>query len=139
MHSCVFSLLQLLWPWHCERRCDRASTSAPTNVLFLSGDRMLSARCDAAVRIPPRGQEEDDDGNDGEQRYQEVLWEAGENERDDTVLMASCTEMGGDAGEGFRARDCVNGSLIPRCILLKNLPSPFIFPSCCSSNSSPEF
>ncbi len=93
-----------MWPWRCERRCGYAITSSPTTAILLAGDRVLSARCDAAI--------------EGEGGGGDMLWEAGEGEEE--VLMASCTELERTENGVVRAKDCVNGTLVRRYLPIRD-------------------
>eukprot|EP00095_Tigriopus_kingsejongensis_P002661 maker-scaffold1023_size69924-snap-gene-0.12 protein:Tk02661 transcript:maker-scaffold1023_size69924-snap-gene-0.12-mRNA-1 annotation:"PREDICTED: hypothetical protein LOC100747979" len=106
---------QLIWPWHCERRCPSLLTDEKRNVILLSGDRMLSANCDIAVKAPTSITSD-----------REPIWRDFQNDRN-AVLMASCTsldliqredrERGEPSSAFIRARDCVNGTLMPRQVI----------------------
>ena len=108
----LFLNFQLMWPWHCERRCPSLSSGSDQNVILLAGDRMLSADCDIAHKMAPislsnpsRRVKEDDS----------TLWSDYAKNRN-SVLMASCTHLEID-GDEIMANDCVNGSLVPRVFL----------------------
>lgn len=73
------SFFQLIWPWHCERRCESLPTDLSRNVLLLAGDRMIAATCDSAL-------------NTGPVANGKVIWADPNNNRPD-VLMASCTDI----------------------------------------------
>ena len=45
----------------------------------------------------------------------ETLWDS--NDMDETTLLASCTILGANGTDYFRAQDCINGSLLPSQIL----------------------
>ena len=45
----------------------------------------------------------------------ETLWDS--NDAPDTTLLASCTILGGNGTDYFRAQDCINGSLLQSQIL----------------------
>ena len=47
----------------------------------------------------------------------ETLWDS--NDAPDTTLLASCTILGGNGTDYFRAQDCINGSLLQSQILGK--------------------
>ncbi len=96
---------QLEWPYHCERRCQSIPTDPSRNVIFLSGDRMVSASCDAAFR------------NDGDDYSRRPVW-SDPGRTSPSVLMASCTDFDADPVSGtIVGRDCVNGTLMPRRLL----------------------
>ncbi|TRY69959.1 hypothetical protein TCAL_04884 [Tigriopus californicus] len=101
---------QLIWPWHCERRCPSLTTNDKQNVILLSGDRMLSANCDIAIKAATSITSD-----------KETIWRDVQNDRN-AILMASCTSVKlrqeVESGSSvIEAGDCVNGTLMPRQIL----------------------
>lgn len=103
-------------------------TDQNRNLILLAGDRMVAANCDFAANLhtsntiwsPKTGNAAAGQGGSGRHRH-----------HGNSVLMASCTEIQIEKNHfldsssfnrkwfGFVARDCVNGTLMPR----KHLPA----------------
>ena len=76
----LFVLLQIEWPWHCERRCKKVPTDLNRNLILLAGDRMVAANCDLA-----------ENANTGT-----AIWSGQKDllrHHKKAILMASCTEI----------------------------------------------
>ena len=103
MFHCTSGMCRRVHKWSCERSC----TGIPTvdrNVITVSGDHILSAKCHSAFDV----------------RTGEAVWKA--SDHPDTVLMSSCTTVTveDDVVKGW---DCINGSVIPSA-LLRSYSSP---------------
>ena len=70
-------------------------------IIISLGDEIVLGNCRRAVST-----------NTGE-----TLWDS--NDAPDTTLLASCTILGGNGTDYFRAQDCINGSLLQSQILGK--------------------
>jgi len=100
MYDCHAGRCGKIEDWKCERRC--ADIESPgKNVIIMSGDEIVLGNCRRAVST-----------NTGE-----TLWDS--NDAPDTTLLASCTILGGNGTDYFRAQDCINGSLLQSQILGK--------------------
>ena len=89
--------------WSCERSCNDIPTK-DKNIILLSGDHIVSARCQRAI----------------DSRTGEAVWNSDDSKG--RTLLTSCTTVtnggGSLAGEGIvDSWDCINGSLIPDEIL----------------------
>lgn len=113
----ILPFLQIEWPWHCERRCKDVPTDAGRNLIILAGDRMLAANCDLATNLQTGSKIWTGTGKD---------FRHNRKNPSKSILMASCTEINFDRNHfkdsesfdrkwfGFRALDCVNGTVMPR-------------------------
>lgn len=94
MYDCEKGHCGLIKEWECERRCADIATPGK-NVIVMSGDRFVMANCRRAVDVTSG----------------ETMWTA--NEKLDTTLLVSCTVLGDNGTDYFRASDCINGTLLP--------------------------
>lgn len=102
MYDCHAGKCGKINDWSCERRCSDIETPGK-NVLIMSGDKMILGNCRRAVNT-----------NSGE-----TVWSA--NDDPDKTLLASCTILGENGTDFFRANDCINGTLLPEAILGRTL------------------
>ena len=72
---------------------------ADRNVITVSGDHIVSARCESAIDV----------------KTGEAVWKASDHA--DAVLVASCTTVTVDGNDTVRGWDCINGSVIPSALL----------------------
>jgi len=123
------------WPWHCERHCKHVPTDASRNMIILAGDRMLAANCDLATNLKTGtkiwSKEQTPMHNVKNLRHHHGKNQDRLSSQAQGILMASCTEIQVDRNHfedsssfnrrwfGFKALDCVNGTIMPR----KHLPS----------------
>lgn len=98
MYECQRGKCYQIHDWTCERRC--ADIQSPgKNVIIMSGDDIVLANCRRAVST-----------NSGE-----TVWDS--NDAPETTLLASCTILGPNGTDYFRAQDCINGTILPEQML----------------------
>ena len=107
MYSCNMGRCSRLNKWTCERRCVGIPIRGK-NVILTAGDDIATATCSSAIDV----------------RSGETVWRSDQDEDNDHIFMASCTDMTFEREPSMqmKAWDCINGTRLPKAPLLRDGP-----------------